>query len=91
MKAVILRQPQQLELVEIPRPRLTEENHVLVQVRACGICGSDLRYFMGENPWALHTLGRHVDNPPDMILRHRRRRQQRHQRLTMRGLLMTRV
>lgn len=70
MKAVILRRPRQLELIEIPRPRLTEENHVLVQVRACGICGSDLRYFVGENPWALHTLGRHVDNPPDMILGH---------------------
>jgi threonine dehydrogenase-like Zn-dependent dehydrogenase len=70
MKAVILRQPRQLELIDIPRPRLTEENHVLVQVRACGICGSDLRYFAGENPWALHTLGRHVDNPPDMILGH---------------------
>ena len=70
MQAVILRRPRQLELIEIPRPRLREENQVLVQVRACGICGSDLRYFAGENPWALHTLGRHVDNPPDMILGH---------------------
>ena len=70
MKAIVLRRPRQLELIEIPRPQLTEENHVLVQVRACGICGSDLRYYVGENPWALHTLGRHVDNPPDMILGH---------------------
>jgi threonine dehydrogenase-like Zn-dependent dehydrogenase len=70
MQAVILRKPRQLELIDIPRPRLTEENHVLVQVKACGICGSDLRYYVGENPWALHTLGRHIDNPPDMILGH---------------------
>lgn len=70
MKAIILRRPRQLELVDIPRPRLTEANHVLVQVVACGICGSDLRYYAGENPWALHTLGRHVDNPPDMVLGH---------------------
>jgi threonine dehydrogenase-like Zn-dependent dehydrogenase len=70
MKVILLRRPRQLELVDIPRPRLTEENHVLVQVRACGICGSDLRYYAGENPWALHTLGRHVDNPPDMVLGH---------------------
>ena len=70
MKALALRKPRQMELIDIPRPQLTEENHVLVQVRACGICGSDLRYFVGENPWALHTLGRHVDNPPDMILGH---------------------
>ncbi len=70
MKAVVMRKPRQLELIEIPRPQLTEVYHVLVQVRACGICGSDLRYFAGENPWALHTLGRHIDNPPDMILGH---------------------
>jgi threonine dehydrogenase-like Zn-dependent dehydrogenase len=70
MKAVLLRKPHQLELVEIPLPQLHAENHVLVQVRACGICGSDLRYYVGENPWALHTLGRHIDNPPDMILGH---------------------
>ncbi len=70
MKAVILREARRLELTDIPRPRLVEENHVLVRVQACGICGSDLRYFAGENPWALHTLGRHVDNPPDMILGH---------------------
>jgi L-iditol 2-dehydrogenase len=70
MKAVILKKPRQLELRDIPRPRLTEEEHVLIQVQACGICGSDLRYWAGENPWALHTLGRHVDNPPDMVLGH---------------------
>lgn len=70
MKAIILRRPRQLELADIPVPRLTEENHVLVKVAACGICGSDLRYYAGENPWALHTLGRHIPNPPDMILGH---------------------
>jgi threonine dehydrogenase-like Zn-dependent dehydrogenase len=70
MQAIVLRRSRELKLIEIPRPRLTEENHVLVQVRACGICGSDLRYWAGENPWALHTLGRHVENPPDMVLGH---------------------
>ncbi|OQA41616.1 MAG: D-arabitol-phosphate dehydrogenase [Chloroflexi bacterium ADurb.Bin325] len=70
MKAIILRRPRCLELTDIPLPRLTEEHHVLVKVAACGICGSDLRYYAGENPWALHTLGRHIPNPPDMILGH---------------------
>lgn len=70
MKAIVLREPHHLELIEIPRPRLVDEDHVLIQVAACGICGSDLRYWAGENPWALHTLGRHEPNPPDMVLGH---------------------
>lgn len=70
MKAIVLRKPKDMVLMDIPRPTLTEANHVLVKVEACGICGSDLRYWAGENPWALHTLGKHVDNPPDMVLGH---------------------
>ena len=70
MKAVVLTKPKTLELLEIPEPELTAENHVLIKVHACGICGSDLRYWAGENPWALHTLGKHVDNPPNMVMGH---------------------
>jgi len=70
MQAVILKRPQELALMDIPRPKLIAENHVLIAVKACGICGSDVRYRAGENPWALHTLGRHVDNPPNMVLGH---------------------
>ena len=70
MKAVVLRQPRQLDWADVPEPRLTAELDVLIQVEACGICGSDLRYWEGDNPWALHTLGRHVPNPPNIILGH---------------------
>ena len=70
MKAVVLRQPRQLDWADVPEPRLTAEHDVLIQVEACGICGSDLRYWEGDNPWALHTLGRHVPNPPNIILGH---------------------
>jgi len=70
MKAVVLTGPRHLELMDIAKPELKDENHVLIKVEACGICGSDLRYWAGENPWALHTLGRHVANPPNMILGH---------------------
>ncbi len=70
MQAVILRNPKKLELAETPMPKLTHDEHVLIRVKACGICGSDLRYWAGENPWALHTLGHHVDNPPNIILGH---------------------
>lgn len=70
MRAVILRGPKRLECTETPIPNLTDEQQVLINVKACGICGSDLRYWAGENPWALHTLGRHIDNPPNIIMGH---------------------
>ena len=70
MKAVVLTRPKTLELMEIPEPKLTAGNHVLIKVQACGICGSDLRYWAGANPWALHTLGKHLDNPPNMVMGH---------------------
>lgn len=70
MQAVVLVEPERIELMDIPRPVLTEEDHILVSVNACGVCGSDVRYFHGENPWALHTLGHAVENPPNIVLGH---------------------
>lgn len=70
MRAVVLTRPGKLTLMDVPPPVLRGKNQVLVQVKVCGICGSDLRYYAGENPWALHTLGKHVDNPPNMVLGH---------------------
>ena len=70
MKALVLKKPKTLALMDVPVFELKEENHVLIKVRACGICGSDLRYWAGDNPWALHTLGKHIDNPSNMIMGH---------------------
>ncbi|UCH34763.1 MAG: alcohol dehydrogenase catalytic domain-containing protein [Armatimonadota bacterium] len=54
---------------DVPEPPLAPD-HVMVRVRACGICGSDLRYMAGENPWAQHTLGVRKPNPPRMVPGH---------------------
>jgi threonine dehydrogenase-like Zn-dependent dehydrogenase len=70
MKAIVLVKPETLRLMDIPEPIMTESNHVIIKVMSCGICGSDIRYRRGENPWALHTLGKHVDNPPNIVLGH---------------------
>jgi threonine dehydrogenase-like Zn-dependent dehydrogenase len=73
MRAVVLESPRRLALREIPVWPIAsygDPDLVLVKVAACGVCGSDFRYFAGENPWALHTLGRHVDNPPGIVLGH---------------------
>ena len=73
IQAVILEKPETLKVKEIPIWPIEsygDTNLLLVKVEACGICGSDLRYFKGENPWAQHTLGRHVENPPNIVLGH---------------------
>ncbi len=69
MQAAILRGPGTLEIADIPTPEVAP-GETLMRMRACGICGSDLRYFEGDNPWALHTLGEKRPNPPDMVLGH---------------------
>jgi threonine dehydrogenase-like Zn-dependent dehydrogenase len=70
MRAVVLEQPGKLAVRDIPRFALHASDEVLVRVAACGICGSDLRYYAGENPWAVHTLGRHIPSPPNVVLGH---------------------
>ncbi len=69
MQAVVLHGPNDLAVERVPMPELRHDE-VLLSVAACGICGSDLRYLVGENPWAKHTLGHQEPNPPDMILGH---------------------
>ena len=69
MKALVLKSAEQLEVMDVPEPKLSA-GQVLIKVSKCGVCGSDVRYFHGENPWAKQTLGRHVDNPPNIILGH---------------------
>lgn len=69
MKAGVLREPGNLALLEIPTPH-PKEGEVLVKVGACGICGSDVRYFHGENAWSLHTLGYDEPTPAATILGH---------------------
>lgn len=69
MTAAVLRGPRDLAVMSIPVPR-PRPGEVLLEVLACGICGSDLRYFEGENPWAKHTLGHEKPNPPNMVPGH---------------------
>ena len=48
MKALLLTAPSQLEYVDFPEPRPAEDE-VLVQIRACGICGSDIHGWGGSS------------------------------------------
>jgi L-iditol 2-dehydrogenase len=47
MKALLLSQYKQLELTEMPKPSPSAEE-VLIRVKACGICGSDVHGYDGS-------------------------------------------
>lgn len=49
MRAAVVAGPQRFEVQEIERPR-AGAGRVLVRVRNCGICGSDLHFYKGEFP-----------------------------------------
>lgn len=51
MRAAVVAGPQQFELRDVDAPKL-QAGHVLVRVRNCGICGSDLHFYKGEFPAA---------------------------------------
>lgn len=69
MKALVLKSPESLEVMNVPMPTLSS-GQVLIKVSNCGICGSDIRYLHGENPWAKQTLQMNIPNPPNIILGH---------------------
>jgi len=47
MKAQVFYEPEKMELKDVPVPECGPED-VLVKVKACGICGSDVAYFFGD-------------------------------------------
>jgi len=53
MRAAVLKAPGQLVVEEIADLPVASD-FVVVEVLHCGICGSDIRYYQGENPWSLH-------------------------------------
>jgi len=46
MRAVQLIKPGDLKCVNIPKPEVREDGDVLIKVKACGVCGSDLERVM---------------------------------------------
>lgn len=56
-------------MLDVPLPEIAPDQ-ALVRVTHCGICGSDLRYLHGDNPWAKQTLGEQHPNPRNIILGH---------------------
>jgi L-gulonate 5-dehydrogenase len=54
MKAVRIVQPNQLEVIDIEKPVLTEHDNMMVRMTAAGICGSDVGIYHGTNAAATY-------------------------------------
>ncbi|HWU41065.1 MAG TPA: alcohol dehydrogenase catalytic domain-containing protein [Candidatus Acidoferrum sp.] len=54
MRAQVFYEPQVMQMEELPIPHLSEID-VLIRVRNCGICGSDLSYYSGVTPLGTAT------------------------------------
>ncbi|HAK95600.1 MAG TPA: hypothetical protein DCM87_11490 [Planctomycetes bacterium] len=48
MRAQVFYEPKKMKLEEVPVPAVSPEQ-VLVRVKACGICGSDVAYYLGNS------------------------------------------
>ncbi|MHA1684644.1 MAG: zinc-dependent alcohol dehydrogenase [Promethearchaeota archaeon] len=74
-RGLFLSEPFKLELREVDVEKelfgkTRRSDMAIVKTVACGICGSDISYYKGRNPWALHTLGYNIPSDPNMILGH---------------------
>ncbi len=54
MKAVQIVRPNELRVIEMEKPVLSEENNVIVKITAAGICGSDVGIYHGTNAAATY-------------------------------------
>ena len=54
MKAVQVVKPNELKIIDMPKPVIDEENNVLVKIKASGICGSDVGIYHGTNAAATY-------------------------------------
>ena len=52
MKEAVITGPKQYEIREVPVPT-PGDGEVLIQMKAAGVCGSDVHQFLGENPNAV--------------------------------------
>lgn len=54
MKAVLVKEPQVVEIVDVPKPEIAADNEVLIKVLWGGICGSDIGIYSGGNALATY-------------------------------------
>ena len=58
MKAVYVKEPGSLEVVEVEKPQIKKDTQVLVKITAAGICGSDIHILHGTHALSLIHISR---------------------------------
>ena len=51
MRAAVCHKPNTLTIEMVPKPEPKEADHVVVKVKATGVCGSDVDGYLGRHPW----------------------------------------
>lgn len=54
MKAILVKEPHKIEIVDREMPKLQNNDDVLVKIKAAGICGSDVHIYHGTSPVATY-------------------------------------
>ncbi|HDN84138.1 MAG TPA: hypothetical protein ENG47_00085, partial [Candidatus Aerophobetes bacterium] len=54
MKAQVFYEPENMKFEKVDIPEINDDE-VLIKVRACGICGSDIAYYWGLSPLETST------------------------------------
>jgi len=50
MKAAVLKDLEKIEVKEVKKPKISSDGQILVQVKSCAVCGSDIRIYHFGNP-----------------------------------------
>ena len=40
-----------IELIDLPKPKITQPDEVLIKIKACGVCGSDVHFIEAQEDW----------------------------------------
>ncbi len=54
MKAIQVKEPGKLSIIEKDMPKIKSQNEVIIKVKAAGICGSDMHIYHGTSPVATY-------------------------------------
>ena len=54
MKAIQIEKPEVLKIIDMDKPALTQQDNVIVKMKAAGICGSDVGIYHGTNAAATY-------------------------------------
>jgi len=56
MEALVFKRIGQIDYEQIPMPKVTDSNQVLIKVHLCGICGSDVKIMQGKHAYKENTV-----------------------------------